>query len=282
MSEPYLTEARWTGTKLRVRGEVRGGSTGGPGGSPDGGGAAELLLCERENGRSYALPVAVEAAEDGGERFTADVDVLTVADGAPLPNGLWDIALFLDARRLPLGRDRAPGMDASPQRLFLPDSTMVSAYFTVPAGTLALDVGGDPHPAGSTTADALAWNDQDDELVVCGHVDLHDDITTPVSATLTLRERDSGRVYEVIAMLDAGPARLDYTASVPMTRAFIDDPLPRGTWDAFLVLGFAGMHRELRVLAPADPVELHVRRRLRPVKVGSTKAPEPLAITVGR
>ncbi|WP_067485187.1 hypothetical protein [Actinomadura hibisca] len=271
MSDPYLTEARWAGTVLRVRGRLDAG--------PDG--ALKLELCERDGPRSCALPVAVEPGDNGSERFSADVDVLTAADGGPLPHGLWDIILRRGSYRASLGRERGPELDGSPQRLFLPDSTMVSAYFTVPGGTLALDVGGDPHPAGSTTADALAWNDEDDELVVCGHVDVRD-ITTPVSATLTLRERGSDRVYEVIARLDAEPTRLGYTASVPMTRAFIDDPLPRGTWDAFLVLGFSGMHRELRVLAPADPVELHVRRRLRPVKVGTTKAPEPLAIIVGR
>ncbi|NDU76795.1 hypothetical protein GWI34_29830 [Actinomadura sp. DSM 109109] len=52
--------------------------------------------------------------------------------------------------------------------------------------------------------------------------------------------------------------------------------------DVSLCLGFSGMHRELRLLAPDEPVEVRVWRWLRPVRVASSAVPGPLTITVGR
>ncbi|WP_067823296.1 hypothetical protein [Actinomadura kijaniata] len=256
MSDPLLDEVRWDGTTLRLRGTLPGPAT-----------DAGLVLRERDGDRVHELPAEVR---DAG--FAAAV----AADA--LPRGLWDVSLRTGSATAPLAYH--PGLDSMPRRRFLPDSTMVIAYFALRGGGLALDVGGAPHPAGSTTADALAWNADDEELVVRGHLAVPA-AETPVSATLVLHER-GGATYEVIAMLEAGPDRLDYTAAVPLTRAFVDDPLPRGTWAAHLVLGFAGMHRDLLVFAPADPVELHVRRRLVPVRVSTARAPEPLTISVGR
>ncbi|MBW8484790.1 hypothetical protein [Actinomadura parmotrematis] len=269
MSDPYLSEVRWSGTELLVRGRV-----GAAGAAPP----AELLLRERGGARVFTAPLSTEEA--GGDlRFRAALDVASIA-GGPLPHGVWDVELGAGGRGVPLGRDRDAGLETEPQRRFLPGDGTAVVYFGV-RGTLAVDVGGEPHAAGEVRAEALAWNAGAEELVVRGRV-RYDDLPSPVSATLALRESAKGRVYEVIAALEEEAGGLAYTASIPLTRAFIDDPLPRGVWDAVLVLGFSGMHREMRVMAPPDGVDLQVWRRLRHVRVATSVAPDPLRVSVGR
>ncbi|WP_019631239.1 hypothetical protein [Actinomadura atramentaria] len=274
MPNPFLTRLRWTGTVLRLGGTLPGPAAGPP---PD----AVVRLCAREGDEEHVLP-AVLAEHDGVLTFEAAVPVTEAAAGAQLPGGLWDVDLVVGGEALPIGPGHDPALGRSPQRTFLPDSTTVVAYLSL-TGPLALDVGGASRPAGTVRAEALAWDTRSAELLLAGHVGVGlGDGDTPVSATMALRERRTGRVYAVIAALDAAGERLGYTASVPMTRAFVDDPLPRGVWDAFLVLGFAGLHRELRIGAPEDAVAVRVWRRLRPVRVASNRAPDPLSITVGR
>ncbi|MFD0536362.1 hypothetical protein ACFQY7_24155 [Actinomadura luteofluorescens] len=242
-----------------------------------------MLLRERGGDGLLRVPASLRR-RDGRVAFEAEVDVATLVGGHPLPGGLWDVSLSVGAPMetsvVPLGPGRAPGLDASPRRRFLPGSCTVIAYFGA-SGVLAIDVGGRPHVAGSVAADALGWNEEREEVVVSGHLDLRR-AGMPISGSLLLTERRSRHVYQVIAMLEERPHRLGYRAAVPATRAFIDDPLPRGTWDVSLCLGFSGMHRELRLLAPDEPVDVQVWRRLRHVRVVSSAAPGPLTITVGR
>ncbi|MBT2211103.1 MULTISPECIES: hypothetical protein [Actinomadura] len=277
MPDPCLTELRWAGSCLRVAGRVKRAAA--PAGVPE----VELLLRERDGGCLLRVPASVSAADDA-IGFEAMVDVASIEGGYPLPGGLWDVHVAMggpaDCVVLPLGRDRAAAVDASPQRRFLPGSSTVTAYFGFQGG-LAIDVGGRPHAAGSAPADLLAWDERDEEVSVTGHLDLQR-ITMPISGTLNLLERRTRRSYQVFATLEELAGRLGYTARVPVTRAFIDDPLPRGTWDVTLRLGFSGLRRELRVLAPGVPVDVQVWRRLRHVRVVSSTAPDPLTITVGR
>jgi len=277
--EPFLAEVAWADAAVRVIGSIKRDP------ALPGDPALEVLLRERDGDREFAAPTKVlEPGDDPLDLwFDAQVTVESVAGGGPLPRGLWDLDLAVrndgESGLVPLGRDRSTSIDVSPQRHFLRDSTMVTVYFSV-HGTLAIDVGGEPHTAGSTGAGSVTWKEREEELEISGHLDFPD-AAMPISATLTLREQATGRVYEVIAMLKAGQSGLDYKADIPMTRALIDDPLPRGAWDAFLILGFSGMHRELRVMAPDRPAETQVWRRLRHVKVSSSRAPAPLTITVG-
>ncbi|MFV2178585.1 hypothetical protein ACFHW2_35860 [Actinomadura sp. LOL_016] len=263
MSDPYLTEIGWAGTALRVAGRFDHG------GSP-----LELLLRERDGEALVRVP-ATPGADDA---FEALIDVAAVEGGNPLPGGVWDVDLSIGPETMPLGRERAPGLDASPQRRFLTDGTTVAVYLS-PLGSLAIDVGGRPHAAGAVRADGLSWDEPNEHVLITGHLAL--DLATPISATLNLREH-GGRTYEVICMLDDRPEGLHYTAVLPVSRTIIDRPLPRGAWDVWLCLGFSGMHRELRVLAPSESVDVRVWRRLWHVRVASTTAPEPLTITVGR
>ncbi|MFD0689002.1 hypothetical protein [Actinomadura fibrosa] len=282
MPAPYLTGVSWSGTALRVTGRIERNGTVPP--APD----IELHLRERDGGGLLRVPadrtVGDGTAGNGTVGFEARIDVEDAGDGCPLPGGLWDVDIAIGGPAedivMPLGPRRAPDLDDEPQRRFLPDSTTVAVYFNA-QGALAIDVGGRPHVAGATVADRLGWNEQDEEVVVTGRID-YERLTMPVSGMLDLVERHTRRTYEVIAMLEECPGGLRYTAEVPVTRALIDDPLPRGTWDAQLCLGFSGMHRVLRLLAPADPVDVQVRRRLRHLRVVSSTAPDPLTITVGR
>ncbi|GAA2129355.1 hypothetical protein [Actinomadura napierensis] len=277
MSEPYLTEVGWAGSALRVAGAIRRDDD--LPAIPE----MELLLRERDGGGLLRLPASV-TAEDGLITFEALVDVAAVERGEPLPGGLWDVDLAIGAppegRVVELGPERAPGLDTSPQRRFLPGAVTVAAYFGG-RGTLSIDVGGRSHVAGTTAADAIAWDERRAEVVITGHID-RGWISMPISGTLILTEQRSRKTFEVIAALEESDDRLAYRAVLPVTRAYVDDPLPRGTWDVSLCLGFSGMHRELAVLAPDEPVDVQVWRRLRHVRVASSSAPDPLAITVGR
>lgn len=272
MPDPHLTEVGWAGSVLRLTGRFE------PGGAvPE----IELVLHEQDEGGRLRVPVAVEA-RNGVVTFEAEVDVASVMGGRPLPGGLWDVGLAIGSPpapgTVPLGH--APGMDPSPQRRFLPGSVTVIAYFGID-GLLKVDVGGRSHSAGSVRADGTRWNGERAEIVVTGHLDLRE-ISMPISGTLLLTQPASDRRFEVIAMLEEQPDRLRYTAAVPVTRALIDDPLPRGTWDVSLCVGFSGMHRELRLLAPDEGVDVQVWRRLRHLRVTSSTAPDPLTITLGR
>ncbi|MWA00068.1 hypothetical protein F8568_006700 [Actinomadura sp. LD22] len=277
MPEPYLTEVGWAGSALRVAGAIRRDDD--LPAVPE----LELLLRERDGDGLLRLPASA-ADESGLITFEALVDVASVGSGGPLPGGLWDVGLAIGpppaGRVVDLGPERAPGLDTSPRRRFLPGAVTVAAYFG-DRGALSIDVGGHSHVAGTTRADGVAWDGRRAEIVITGHID-RSWLSMPVSGTLTLTERSTRRAFEVIAALDETGDRLGYRAALPVSRAFVDDPLPRGTWDVSLCLAFSGMHRELGVLAPEAAVDVQVWRRLRHVRVSSSSAPDPLAITVGR
>ncbi|WP_131742532.1 hypothetical protein [Actinomadura roseirufa] len=271
---PYLTDIGWAGSALRLEGRI----------DHDVAAGIELHLRERDGGGLVRVPAEVSHGNGGAVGFEVLVDVASVEGGGPLPGGLWEVSVALGwpamETVLPFGRDRAPGIDDSPLRRFLPGSTTVAAYFET-RGALAIDVGGRPRTAGSTVAHALGWDPSVEEVVVRGHLDIGRP-TTPISGMLGLRERRTRQIYAVIAMLEEHAGGYRYTARVPVTHAIIDDPLPRGEWEASLCVGFSGMHREVRILAPEEPVDVRVWRRLRHVRVVSTAAPEPLTVMVGR
>ncbi|WP_157430233.1 hypothetical protein [Actinomadura oligospora] len=274
MDEPYLTEVGWTNGVLRLRGRVPGVRVA----------ASDLVVLVRERDGERVLPVTVEPAhDDEGTAFDAGVDLATALAGATLPHGVWDLDLAVEspdgARVTPLRPGTAVPLDGVPQRRFLPGSTPVTVYFDR-HGQLALDVGGEPRTAGDCQADTLTWNDRDEELMISGHLVLPG--TTLVTAWLSLRDPHTAREYDAFVRIGQVDGLFTYTAAVPLTRSFIDDPLPRGRWGVHLVMGVSGIHREFRVLAPAEPFQHQVRRRLVPTRVSTTLAPDPLVITVGR
>ncbi|MEV5572826.1 hypothetical protein AB0L06_22500 [Spirillospora sp. NPDC052269] len=275
MDEPYLTEVDWTNGVLRLRGRVPGVRVAAP----------DLVVLVRERDGERVLPISVVAAhDDDGTAFDADVDLATALSGATLPHGVWDLDLVVEspdgARVTPLRAAAATPLDGVPKRRFLPGSTPVTVYFDR-HGQLALDVGGEPRTAGDCQADTLTWNDRDEELMIGGRLVLPDSGAL-VTAWMSLRDPHTSREYDAFVRIVHVDGLLTYTAAVPLTRSFIDDPLPRGRWDVHLVMGMSGLHREFRVLAPAEPFQHQVRRRFVPTRVSTTLAPAPLVITVGR
>lgn len=275
MDEPYLTEVGWANGVLRVRGRVPGVRVAAP----------DLVVLVRERDGERVLPVtAVPEHDDDGTAFDAGVDPATMLSGTALPHGVWDLDLAVEspdgAHVTPLRPGAATPLDGVPQRRFLPGSTPVTVYFDR-HGQLALDVGGEARTAGDCQADTLSWNGRDEELMISGHLVLPDP-GAPVTAWMSLRDPRMGRAYDAFVRLGQVDGLLTYTAAVPLTRSFIDDPLPRGRWDAHLIMGVSGIHREFRVLAPAEAFQHQVRRRFVPTRVMTTIAPDPLVITVGR
>ncbi|MFC5181564.1 hypothetical protein [Actinomadura harenae] len=275
MDEPYLTEVGWANGVLRLRGRLPGVRVAAP----------DLVVLVRERDGDRVLPVAVVPAHDeDGTAFDAGLDPATALSGGALSHGVWDLDLAVEspdgARVVPLRPGAATTLDGVPQRRFLPGSTPVTVYFDL-LGQLALDVGGEPRSAGDCQADTLTWNDRDEELMISGHLVLAG-TGAPISAWMSLRDPRTGREYDAFVRIGTVDGLFTYTAAVPLTRSFIDDPLPRGRWDVHLVMGVSGIHREFRVLAPAEPFQHQVRRRFVPTRVSTTLAPDPLVITVGR
>ncbi|MFC4912700.1 hypothetical protein [Actinomadura gamaensis] len=275
VDEPYLTDVGWTAGVLRLRGRV-------PDVRVD---APDLVVLVRERDGDRVLPVpAVPVPDGGGTAFEAAVDPATALAGSVLSHGVWDLDLAVEspvgARVTPLRAGSEVTLDGTPQRRFLPGSTPVTVYFDR-HGQLALDVGGEPRTAGDCQADTVDWNGRDEELMISGHLALPD-ADAPVTAWMSLREPSRDRSYDAFVRLGRAEGLLTYIAAVPLTRAFIDDPLPRGRWGVHLVLGVSGIHREFRVLAPQDPFSHQVRRRLVPYRVTTTSAPDPLVIHIGR
>ncbi|MCP2335768.1 hypothetical protein [Actinomadura rupiterrae] len=276
MDEPYLTDVGWTDGVLRLRGRVPGVRVD----APD----LAVLLRERDGDRVLAVPAAPAGHDDGGTTFEGGVDPAKALSGSALSHGVWDLDLGVGPssgpRATPLRAGPDVTLDSTPQRRFLPGSTPVTVYFDR-HGHLALDVGGEPRTAGDCQADALSWNGRDEELMITGHLALPE-AQAPLTAWLSLRDPARGRSYDAFVRIGRADGLLTYTAAVPLTRSFIDDPLPRGHWDAHLVMGVSGIHREFRVLAPPEQFRHRVRQRLVPFRVTSTTAPEPLVINVGR
>ncbi|MDX3457851.1 hypothetical protein PV396_38890 [Streptomyces sp. ME02-8801-2C] len=112
----------------------------------------ELVLRERESGTEYRLPVTpATGAEKAG--FEADIDIDTVADGAPLDDGLWDISLAVGAqeftREVRIGSSRADRLPGRPDVRItetVRGRRAVTLYTTVPYGNYTIDLGERKHP----------------------------------------------------------------------------------------------------------------------------------------
>ncbi|WP_030895835.1 MULTISPECIES: glycosyltransferase family 2 protein [unclassified Streptomyces] len=126
--------------------------------------STELVLRERDSGSEYRLPVTHTAtprlgeAEDEGRYryeqagFEAAVDITTAGDGAPLPDGLWDISLAIAAqgisREVRIGSKRDRGVSGEPETHIVntgDEIRAVTPYTTRPHGNFTLDLGERKH-----------------------------------------------------------------------------------------------------------------------------------------
>ncbi|MEU3936350.1 hypothetical protein AB0E85_30575 [Streptomyces sp. NPDC029044] len=126
--------------------------------------STELVLRERGSGTEYRLPVTHTATpglgrdEDEGRYpydragFEAAVDITTCDDGAPLPDGLWDISLTIGAqgicRDVRIGSKRDGGVSGAPTTHIVAGDDEIRAvtlYATRPHGNFTLDIGERKH-----------------------------------------------------------------------------------------------------------------------------------------
>ena len=106
--------------------------------------SVSLDLTERTSAARWIVPATVHRSGLWAS-FTADIDPSTIAAGARLPNGLWDLHVHMgalgvtDRRRATLTPERQPG-GVLPQPTAGEPVTM-AAYFTKETFALCLDVG---------------------------------------------------------------------------------------------------------------------------------------------
>ncbi|MBW8738093.1 MAG: hypothetical protein JF621_13535 [Streptomyces turgidiscabies] len=146
----HVSRAELRGTRVRLAGYAY------PHPVREADATTELVLRERESGTEYRLPLTSAASPSvGAEKagFEADIDIDTVADGAPLDDGLWDISLAVGAhgltREVRIGSSRADRLPARPDVRIaetVRGRRAVTLYTTVPYGNYTIDLGERKHP----------------------------------------------------------------------------------------------------------------------------------------
>lgn len=212
-----------------------------------GGGPVEatLILAERGGTAEHRLPVTPLDGDEPGTAFEVTVAPARAADGAPLPEGLWDLHLEVSAqgvtRRARFGGRRAddgPALPDAPVTQLVRTSAAparvraVTGYFTRPYGNLTLDTGERYHPVPSRLhVDTVHWAPgvpRRPALLVTGHCAL---VGLPPGA-LTLRAESSTGAQHTDT-----PATLTddahFTARLPLTG------LTTGDWHLSLRLTLA-------------------------------------------
>ncbi|MGI5375648.1 glycosyltransferase [Streptomyces sp. CA-251387] len=206
----------------------------------------DLVLRERDSKVEFRLPVThtatpgLGADEDQGHYtyekagFEAAVDITSAADGAPLPDGLWDISLAIGAqgitREVRIGSKRAADVSGE-AATHVVDTTegprAVTLYTTHPHGNFTLDLGERKHAVLSRLGldDTVRWaSDAPTELEFTGRCAL----AAHPEGTLTVALRsDLGDSAAFPASATGGT----FAVRVPVTE------LPAGTWYGELRLG---------------------------------------------
>ncbi|MBB4892565.1 hypothetical protein FHS39_001576 [Streptomyces olivoverticillatus] len=235
---------------------------------PDREAGAELILRRRGSDGEHRLPVR-RTDEEGG--FDASVDLATAADGAPLPDGLWDISLAVSAqdvvKEARLGSRRAESVPTSTTTVVTAAGTAAALYTTKPYGNLTLDLGETRHrvlPRLRVTG--AAWSpDAPATLAVTGRCTL---AARPEGA-LTVRA-EGPRGAEVTVPVSDGT----FKALLPFDAA--------GEWRLTLRLAVAG--KEWTLPVPPQPALKAVRwRRLGlPWYAKPVTGQDALTLRVGR
>ena len=114
-----------------------------------------VLRSRRDRDQEYAAPASTTA----DQRFEASVDLVTIADGEPLPDGAWDVHLRVSHASISsmcrLGRNSPGDQLADPTLSFATaGSSMkwIAKVFRTPAGSIGVDVGGRKNRLGTCSA----------------------------------------------------------------------------------------------------------------------------------
>ncbi|WDV51909.1 glycosyltransferase family 2 protein [Streptomyces coeruleorubidus] len=208
----------------------------------------ELVLRERDSGTEHRLPVTHTATpglgkeEDEGryayERagFEASVDITTAGDGAPLPDGLWDIYLAIGAqgvsRDVRIGNKRDAGVCGAATTHIVDsggDPRAVTLYTTKPHGNFTLDIGERKHQVlPQLSLRSVRWTPgAPTELEFAGRCTL----AAFPDGVLAVHLEDGRGGTAVFPARMASRSGGDFVVRVPVTE------LPAGLWTGQLRLG---------------------------------------------
>ena len=198
------------------------------------------VVLRRRREPSQEFVAAATTTEDHG--FEASVNLLTVADGEPLPDGLWNVHLQISQQ----GISRTPWLRGRGSDELVTDPALTFATvgsgtkwtaraFLTPTGALSLDVGGkEAKVAKAFDGWAVSWAGTD--LLVRGTAVLR--VEAPLAVAIGNGAADF-RTFPV----KADGMRL--SARVPVAE------LPEGRWGVHLRVGVVDDHRA--VFIPAQP-----------------------------
>ncbi|MFD0685359.1 glycosyltransferase [Actinomadura fibrosa] len=241
-----LTALDWQDGVLHVAGTARLDRV-----DPDGQ-SVSLLLRDKKSGSEHRVPA--HAGADGA--FTADLDPLTAASGAPLPAGAWDLHVELVSDRLAkegrLGADRSPEIAAPPTRFVASENgaAAVTPFFTRNYDNLTLTV-----VPGATAVEkhlritGIGW-DGGARLRVRGRLPVASASHVRLAVRLEPRGGGEGRDGEVQLTPEGDGTAFDAVTDLR--------GLAAGRWDVWLLFTAAGETVRMRIplaKAPkADPV----------------------------
>ncbi|WP_101254277.1 glycosyltransferase family 2 protein [Streptomyces barkulensis] len=229
----------------------------------------ELVLRSRSEEAEYRTAVtsvpAPELAELGEaddfgyplSGFEAEVDLAGAADGEPLGNGIWDVALRLRAqgmtRTTRIGGTRAPSVREKPLTRVIrtgpAKASALTVYFSRGRGHLALDVGENKHRVlRHLSVTDLAWSPSSAaELRVgvrCTVAGL------PADALSVCLTGSDGTAHRFPAVRDHGSGRHAFLARVDLAAAHGAGLTAAGAWSVDVHLDVADLSWRLP-LTPA-------------------------------
>ena len=189
--DQHLTGYSWTGATLHIDGHIAWRRI-----AADAHDTVDVVLRNRSGPEANHV---VPARRTGPDTFAAELDTLTLADGARLPDGIWELHVKLTRGDISRTQQCDLGEGSSvPRATFLhwhSEDDWTVASFVTPAERLQLDVGQRRYSVRRALGGwQLSW--QDECLVVAGHFEMHPD--APLS--LIARRTDVGVVEHELSL----------------------------------------------------------------------------------
>jgi hypothetical protein len=214
-------------------------------------------------------PENVDMSEAG---FEARIDPLAVADGQPLPDGMWDVLIRIVIGELTVerrfGGDHAPTIDTTRRVRVVPhgdEAKTVTPYFTSWFENLSLDVGrtAAAHEL-RLDAEPPQWDEaRPATLVIEGTTNASGLSGDSLVARLTGPEGATVDVPTSITEEAGADAR--YAASIDLTSADGERALGDGSWEITVQLLIPGLETAIPVPNPNGLPTIRWWRGLRPM-----------------
>jgi CDP-glycerol glycerophosphotransferase len=221
-----------------------------------------LVIRRRDGDIEYSLPIRrVGAIADGAfdpHTFLCDIDVATLADGDPLPTGLWDLFVIVEgagiAKRARFGSRRVGTPDTTARMHAVhgvSSAVLVTPYFTNPYRNLTLDVGCIKHEVDERIGEpTAAWADGDRPAPrVTGSLEITG--VAPDAVSLVLSPAAGGAhtqsTYRIPATLTESGGFTTYVADVRPSSAADGLAMPDGRWSISVEFAEGGISRTISV-----------------------------------